>query len=86
MLRDLAANAIAAAIQFDRMKQKLPQIFMPSRLFIYYDERAIEHTIDSDSGAQIRDGIKSVGKLGDCPEAECPTPSPNSGWVSGSRR
>ena len=71
-LGSCTANAIAAAIQFDRMKQKLGQIFMPSRLFIYYNERAIEHTIDSDSGAQIRDGIKSVGKQGDCPETEWP--------------
>src|ERR1039458_3808966 len=36
------ANAIAAAIQFDRMKQKLARIFTPSRLFIYYNERAME--------------------------------------------
>jgi C1A family cysteine protease len=28
----------------------------------------MEGTIGSDSGAQIRDGIKSVGKQGDCPE------------------
>lgn len=28
----------------------------------------MEKTVDSDSGAQIRDGIKSVGKQGDCPE------------------
>jgi hypothetical protein len=28
--------------------------FMPSRLFIYYNERDIEGTVDSDSGAQIR--------------------------------
>src|SRR5208283_5868600 len=52
------ANAIAAAIEFDRIKEKLPD-FMPSRLFIYYDERAMEGTVDSDNGAQIRDGIKS---------------------------
>jgi C1A family cysteine protease len=71
-LGSCTANAIAAAIQFDRMKQKLAQVFPPSRLFIYYNERAIEHTIDSDSGAQIRDGIKSVGKQGDCPESEWP--------------
>jgi C1A family cysteine protease len=71
-LGSCTANAIAAAIQFDQMKQKLAQVFMPSRLFIYYNERAIEHTIDSDSGAQIRDGIKSVGKQGDCPEPEWP--------------
>ncbi|SRR5581483_9120866 len=70
-LGSCTANAIAAAIEFDRLKQKISD-FTPSRLFIYYNERAMEHTIDSDSGAQIRDGIKSVGKLGDCPEAEWP--------------
>ena len=71
-VHNCTANAIAGAIEFDRMKQTLAQIFTPSRLFIYYNERAIEHTIDSDSGAQIRDGIKSVGKQGDCPETEWP--------------
>lgn len=33
---------------------------MPSRLGIYYGERVIEGTVKSDSGAQIRDGIKVV--------------------------
>jgi hypothetical protein len=28
--------------------------------------------VASDSGAQIRDGIKSVGAQGDCPETEWP--------------
>ena len=71
-LGSCTANAIAGAIQFDRMKQMLSPVFTPSRLFIYYNERVIEHSIDSDSGAQIRDGIKSVGKQGDCPETEWP--------------
>jgi C1A family cysteine protease len=71
-LGSCTANAIAAAIQFDQMKQKADKIFTPSRLFIYYNERAMEHTVSSDSGAQIRDGIKSVGKQGDCPETEWP--------------
>jgi C1A family cysteine protease len=71
-LGSCTANAIAGAIQFDQMKQKLAQIFTPARLFIYYNERAIEHTVASDSGAQIRDGIKSVAKQGDCPETEWP--------------
>jgi len=70
-LGSCTANAIAGAIEFDRLKQKISD-FTPSRLFIYYNERAMEHTIDSDSGAQIRDGIKSVAKLGDCPETEWP--------------
>jgi len=71
-LGSCTANAIAGAIQFDRLKQQLADVFIPSRLFVYYNERATEHTIDSDSGAQIRDGIKSVAKLGDCPEPEWP--------------
>ena len=70
-LGSCTANAIAAAVQFDRLKQKIPD-FVPSRLFIYYNERVIEHTVASDSGAQIRDGIKSVGAQGDCPETEWP--------------
>jgi C1A family cysteine protease len=63
------ANAIAAAIEFDRKKQKLSD-FVPSRLFIYYNERSMEHSVPLDNGAQIRDGIKSVGKQGACPEKE----------------
>src|SRR5438034_11686254 len=65
------ANAIAAAIEFDRKKQKLAD-FIPSRLFIYYNERSIEHSVPLDNGAQIRDGIKEVGKQGACPENELP--------------
>ena len=70
-LGSCTANAIAAAIQFDLMKEGKPA-FTPSRLFIYYNERVIEHTVSSDSGAMIRDGIKSVTKQGDAPETEWP--------------
>ena len=65
------ANAIAAALEFDRKKQKLAD-FIPSRLFIYYNERNMEHSVSLDNGAQIRDGIKSVGDQGACPEKEWP--------------
>jgi len=41
-------------------------------LFIYFNERDIEHTTSSDAGAMIRDGIKSVAKLGACPESMWP--------------
>src|SRR4030081_2814075 len=70
-LGSCTANAIAAAIEFDRMKQGLED-FVPSRLFIYYNERVIEGTVKSDSGAQLRDGIKSVASQGVCPEPEWP--------------
>jgi C1A family cysteine protease len=71
-LGSCTANAIAAAVEFDQMKQHLDHNFMPSRLFIYYNEREMEGTVNSDSGAQIRDGIKSVGAQGVCPENEWP--------------
>ena len=63
-LGSCTANAIAGALQFDQKKQRLKQVFTPSRLFIYYNERAMEGTIESDSGAAIRDGVKSVAKRG----------------------
>jgi C1A family cysteine protease len=71
-LGSCTGNAIAGAIEFDRIKQKLAPVFTPSRLFIYYNERVMEGTVNSDSGAQIRDGIKSVGKQGAPPETDWP--------------
>jgi len=57
------ANAIAGAIEFDQRKQGIPE-FVPSRLFIYYNERVVENTVSEDAGAQIRDGIKIINALG----------------------
>jgi C1A family cysteine protease len=64
------ANAIAAALEFDEIKhlQRRGLVVRPSRMFIYYNEREIEGTENKDAGAQIRDGIKSVSKQGDCAE------------------
>jgi len=70
-LGSCTANALTAAIQFIEKKDK--DVYAPlSRLFVYYNERAIEGTISSDSGAQIRDGIKTLNKQGVCPETEWP--------------
>ncbi len=66
-LGSCTANAIAAALQFDQKKQHIRE-FVPSRLFIYYNERVIEGTVGSDSGAMLRDGIKSVNNSGACSE------------------
>jgi len=70
-LGSCTANAIAAAMEFERMRQKLRK-YVPSRLFIYFNERSMEGTVNSDSGAQIRDGIKSVARQGVCSEQEWP--------------
>ncbi len=64
------ANAIAGALQFTRRKEERSPDFTPARLFIYWNERNLEHTVPLDNGAQIRDGIKVVNKLGAVPESE----------------
>lgn len=70
-LGSCTANALAGNLDFLK-KQKLNKILEFSRLFIYYNERVIEHTTEVDSGAMIRDGIKSLVKLGSCLETEWP--------------
>jgi C1A family cysteine protease len=70
-LGSCTANGIAGAIEFDQAKQGTKE-FTPSRLFIYYNERVMEGTVNQDSGAQVRDGIKSVATLGAPPETEWP--------------
>lgn len=72
-LGSCTANAIGAAYQFCQDKQSPPLrraflSWVPSRLFIYFNERAMEGTINVDAGAQLRDGIKSVVAQGVCPE------------------
>jgi C1A family cysteine protease len=71
------ANAIACAYEYAEMMEKgtryqVGDVFTPSRLFIYYNERKIECTTNEDSGAQIRDGIKSINQQGVCPETAWP--------------
>ncbi len=70
-LGSCTANALGGAFEFGQIKQKIKD-FMPSRLFIYYNERVILHTVNSDSGAQIRDGIKTLNKQGVCAETTWP--------------
>ena len=73
------ANALSGAFEFLELKElktkKGPEVFEPkifapvSRLFIYYNERLIEGTVNEDSGARLRDGVKALNKLGGCREA-----------------
>ena len=43
-----------------------------SRLFVYYNERALEGTLNEDAGAFLRDGIKVLVKQGVCTEKKWP--------------
>jgi C1A family cysteine protease len=45
-------------------------VFVPSRLFIYYNERNLEGTVDKDAGAEIHDGIHVMNTIGVCPETD----------------
>jgi C1A family cysteine protease len=70
-LGSCTANALVGALEFLEIKDKVPYADL-SRLFIYYNERVIEHTTGSDSGAMLRDGIKTLAKQGACSEKKWP--------------
>lgn len=82
------ANGIGAALEYNQRQQGLDG-FMPSRLFIYYNERATEGSVGYDAGAQIRDGVRAVAKLGSVPETVWPydgKPANSDGsWPKGHR-
>lgn len=72
-LGSCTANAIGGAVQFQQMKEKeVEGANVPSRLFIYWNERELEGTTSSDAGAMIRDGMKVIGSVGAPPEADWP--------------
>jgi C1A family cysteine protease len=63
-----AANATARLVQFVRRKSGESPDWMPSRLFLYYDVRAIERTIPYDAGAELRDVVRTLSRQGVCSE------------------
>lgn len=62
MLGSCTGQAIAGAIELLNKRNNKPTDV--SRLFIYYYERLLIGTVNYDSGAYIRDGIKSVFRWG----------------------
>jgi C1A family cysteine protease len=74
-LGSCTANALAGALEYLMIKDKVTFCDM-SRLFIYYNERVIEHSVKTDSGAMIRDGIKTLAKQGVCTEKKWPYITP----------
>jgi len=67
-LGSCSGNAVAAAFQYDQLKESITS-WTPSRLFIYYNERLLEGTTNKDDGAQLRDGIKVISTYGVCDES-----------------
>jgi C1A family cysteine protease len=70
-LESCTANGINARLEAQALEQG-EKLNILSRLFLYYNERAMEGTVPYDAGASIRDGMKSVAKQGVCPELEWP--------------
>jgi len=70
-MNSCTANAIVGVLEFLENKNKKPFVDL-SRLFVYYNERVIEHSVDADPGAFIRDGIKTIVKQGVCAESRWP--------------
>jgi C1A family cysteine protease len=67
-LGSCTANALAYGHNILQIKQKYKNKFSPSRLFIYYQERKYEGTINEDSGAYLSTGIYTLKKDGVCKE------------------
>jgi C1A family cysteine protease len=66
-LGSCTAQALVGAMEF--LENKEGVVFEDfSRLFIYYNERVIQRTVESDSGATLRNGIKTLKKQGVCSE------------------
>lgn len=65
-LGSCTAHALSGAMTF------IHKGFQGSRLQLYYDERQAEGTVKQDSGAQLRDGVKVLNKLGMAPEKDWP--------------
>ena len=70
-LGSCTANALAGSLEFLEKRIGKPATDL-SRLFIYYNERALEGNVSQDSGAMIRDGIKTLAKQGVCEESRWP--------------
>lgn len=64
-LGSCTANAIGGLAEFLMMKEG-HNAFVPSRLFIYYNERVLEGSVPDDAGASISDSVVAVNKWG-CP-------------------
>ena len=66
-LGSCTAHALVGDLEYLKLKS-LKKLLQFSRLFLYYNERVISHNTTTDSGASLRDGIKTLKKCGDCTE------------------
>ena len=71
-LGSCSSNALTNAYELI-VKQKYPDQFVDlSRLFVYYNTRLEDGTINEDNGIYLRDGLKAMKKYGICAESIWP--------------
>jgi len=72
-LGSCTANAIVSGLrEFILINDERKNLTRLSRLYLYWWERKLERTVDEDSGATLRDGMKVLNKKGVCTEKTRP--------------
>jgi C1A family cysteine protease len=71
-LNSCSANALAAALRFDEIKEGHVRNPPPSRLFIYFNERLVAGVADQNTPVSLRDGYRTIAKFGACAERMWP--------------
>ncbi len=64
-LGSCTAFALVGNLEFLK-KRTMKKLIDFSHLFLYYNERILRNSQESDSGSSLRDGIKTLVKAGDC--------------------
>jgi len=72
LIRSGVANALAGLYEFHLIQKDINIVFIPSRLFIYYNQRKLMDTVNYDSGSQIKTGLQVIKEYGICPETKWP--------------
>lgn len=68
-LGSCTANAIVSGLrEYILLNDERKDLTRLSRLYLYWWERKLERTVDEDSGASLRDGMKILEKKGVCTE------------------
>lgn len=71
ILNSCTAQAVASVHHYTQLRQNRIA-FSPSRLFLWWNTRAVYDETDLNEGATLRDTIKSLAHQGICPESMWP--------------
>ncbi len=71
-LGSCTATAYCSIIQYLLPKAMNNSFFNGSPLFLYYNERRLEGTVNQDAGAYLHTGVRALKQFGICPEIDWP--------------